>query len=53
MKKSFLRLTADTAQKLGIGSVLVGLFQDKQVGLMFGAVFLICSYILTAWEVKS
>ena len=53
MKKSFLRLTADTMQKLAIGSILVGLFQDHAIGLWLGLLFLTASYILTAWEVKS
>ena len=53
MKKAFLRLTADTMQKLGIGSILVGLFQGKQIGLWLGLAFLTCSYILTAWEAES
>lgn len=53
MKKSFLRLTADTMQKLAIGSILVGLFQGKAVGLWLGLGFLAASYLLTAWEVKS
>lgn len=40
-------------QKLAIGSILVGLFQGKGVGLWLGLGFLAASYLLTAWEVKS
>ena len=52
MKKSFLWLTADTMQKLAIGSILVGLFQGQGVGLWLGIGFLAASYLLTAWEVR-
>ncbi len=53
MKKVILKLTADTMQKLGIGSILVGLFQGKSVGLWLGLAFLTGSYFLTIWEARS
>ena len=52
MNKAILNLTADTLQKLGIGGILVGLFQGKSLGLWLGMAFLAGSYILTALEAK-
>ena len=53
MKKAILKLTADTMQKLGIGGILVGLFQGQSTGLWLGLAFLTGSYLLTIWEVTS
>ena len=52
MKKSFLRLTADTMQKLAIVGIAMGVFQEKTDGVWLAVLFLLGSYILTAWEAK-
>ena len=36
MKKSLIKRTADALEKLAVGSILVGLFQDKENGIWFG-----------------
>ena len=36
MKKAILKRTADCFEKLAVGSMLVGLFQGKAVGLLLG-----------------
>lgn len=52
MKKAILKRTADMLEKIGIGSMLVGLFQGQQTGLVIGAVCMVASYLFTAWEAK-
>ena len=52
MKKAILKRTADALEKLAIGSMLVGLFQGRQIGLLIGAGCFIASYIFTAWEAQ-
>ncbi len=53
MKKAILKRTADVLEKLAVGSMLVGLFQGKSVGIGIGLIFLVMSYIFTALEAKS
>lgn len=53
MKKAILKRTADALEKLAVGSMLVGLFQGKSVGIGIGVIFLVLSYIFTALEAKS
>lgn len=53
MKKAILRRTADAMEKLAIGSMLVGLFQGQQAGILIGLGFLAGSYIFTVLEAAS
>ena len=53
MKKAILKRTADALEKLAIGSMLVGLFQAKQVGIWLGLGCMVFSYVLTVWEAKT
>jgi hypothetical protein len=53
MKKVLLKRTADALEKLAIGSMLVGLFRDNEVGLAVGIGCLAASYVFTVWEAKS
>ena len=53
MKKAILKRTADAMEKLAIGSMLVGLFQEQTAGIWIGLAFLSTSYILTVWEAQS
>ena len=52
MKKAMVKRTADIREKVGVGSVLVGLFREKPLGLWIGLGCLCISYALTAWEAK-
>ena len=52
MKKSLIKRTADALEKLAVGSILVGLFQDKENGIWFGVFCMIISYALTIWEAR-
>ncbi len=52
MKKAVLKRTADAMEKLAIGSMLVGLFQEQQAGIWIGLGCMALSYILTMWEAK-
>lgn len=45
MKKAILKRTADMLEKIGIGSMLVGLFQTQQTGLIIGAAWLPATYL--------
>ena len=51
-KKALIKRSADTLEKLAVGSLLVGLFKDVPAGLLVGLGCMIASYVLTAWEVK-
>lgn len=53
MKKAILKRTADAMEKLAIGSMLVGLFQDQPAGIWIGLGCMAFSYILTIWEAQA
>lgn len=53
MKKAILKRTADALEKLAVGSMLVGLFQNKAAGILIGLGCMATSYMLTIWESKS
>jgi hypothetical protein len=52
MKKAFLKRTADALEKLAIASVVMGLFYDKQIGIVIAAGCMAASYFFTYLEVK-
>ncbi len=52
MKKALVKRTADVLEKIGVGAILVGLFQNKPLGIWIGLACLCISYALTAWEAK-
>jgi hypothetical protein len=47
-----LKRTADALEKLAIGGMLVGLFQNAPTGIFIGLGCMGLSYALTAWEAK-
>jgi hypothetical protein len=47
-----LKRSADALEKIGVGSILVGIFQSQNLGLAIGALCLIFSYIFSMWEAK-
>lgn len=49
-KKAILKRTADALEKLAIGSMLVGLFQGRVVGIAIGLASMAISFWLTIWE---
>jgi hypothetical protein len=51
-KNALIKRTADALEKLAIGSLLVGVFQQKQAGIWIGMACMAASYILTAMEAK-
>jgi hypothetical protein len=53
VKKAILKRTADALEKIAIGSILVGLFQGQQIGVIIGVGCIVVSYFFTAWEAKS
>jgi hypothetical protein len=52
MKRAILKHTADALEKLAIGSLLIGLFQQQQIGVILSIACFAASYIITVWEVK-
>jgi hypothetical protein len=52
MKKVILKRTADVCEKMGVGGMLVGIFQGQNIGMIVGAVFLAISYAFSVWEAK-
>lgn len=52
MRKALLKRTADCFEKLAIGSMLVGLFQGKAVGIFIGLGCMAASYGFTIWEAR-
>jgi hypothetical protein len=53
MKKAVLKRTADALEKMAIGSLLVGLFQQQQTGIIISVGCFAASYVITIWEAKS
>lgn len=51
-KNALIKRTADALEKLAIGSLLVGVFQQKQAGIWIGMAYMAASYILTAMGAK-
>lgn len=51
-KRAVIKRTADALEKLAIGSLLVGVFQQKQAGIWIGMACMAASYILTLREAK-
>lgn len=52
MKKALIKRSADAMEKLGIGSLLVGLFKGVHAGIIVGVICIGVSYWLTSWEVR-
>ena len=50
MKVKLLKRAADALEKLGVASIAVGLFQDKEEALWVGGVCLVLSFALTTLE---
>jgi hypothetical protein len=53
MKKAVLKRTGDALEKIAIGSLLVGLFQQQQAGILIGIGCFVASYVFTVWESKA
>ena len=52
MKKAILKYAAGALEKLAVGSMLVGLYQDKKIGLCIGIACFVMGCIFSAEEVK-
>ena len=52
MKKAILKYAAGALEKPAVGSMLVGLYQDKEIGLWIGCACFVVGSILSAWEGK-
>jgi len=52
MKKAILKYAAGALEKLAVGSMLVGLYQDKGLGIWVGFACFALGSIFSAWEVK-
>jgi hypothetical protein len=50
MKKAILKYSAGALEKLAVGSALVGLYQNQEIGLWIGAACFIVGCILSAKE---
>lgn len=44
------RYAAGSLDKLGVGCILVGLFQEKRIGLFLGSVFLLLGAVITVCD---
>jgi hypothetical protein len=53
MKKAILKRTADALEKMAIASAVMGLFDDKQIGIVIAAGCISASYIFTYWRPKN
>lgn len=53
MKKTFYKQTADALEKLAVGAMLVGLFQNKQTGIWIGMACMAVSYFFSFMEVRA
>ena len=52
MKKAILKYAAGVLEKLAVGSILVGLYQDKEIGLWIGFACFAMGCIFNAMEAK-
>lgn len=52
VKKAILKRSADALEKLGIGSALVGIFQDEDLGIYLGIGCITVSIILSILEAR-
>ena len=52
VKKAILKYAAGALEKLAVGSALVGLYQDKEIGLWIAAACFVVGCILSAREVR-
>ena len=52
MKKAILKYASGALDKLAVGSMLVGLYQGKEVGIYIGVACFIAGVICSAWEAK-
>ena len=52
MKKAILKYSAGALEKLAVGSALVGLYQDKEIGLWIASACFVVGCILSAKEVQ-
>ena len=48
--KNRLKRLTDILEKLGVASLAIGVFQDKQLGLLMGIAFLAVAILLTTEE---
>ena len=51
-KKTILKRTADIFEKFAIGSMLIGVFQGQQLGIIIGLACAVFSYIFSFLEAK-
>jgi hypothetical protein len=52
MKKAVLKYAAGVLDKLAVGSMLVGLYQGKSVGVYIGVACFTAGAVFSAWEAK-
>jgi hypothetical protein len=50
LRKRITKRAGDALEKMGIGSMLVGLFQGQDAGVVIGITCLAVSFLLTALE---
>ena len=53
MKKAVLKRIADGLEKLAIGSALIGIFKEVNLGVYVAIGCFVGSLILTMWEAKT
>ena len=52
VKKSILKRAADALEKLGIGSALIGIFQEEELGIYLGIGCMAVSFVLSILEAR-
>ncbi len=52
MKKAILKRTADTLEKMAIGSAIAALFRDANLGVYLAVICIIGSYVFTILEAR-
>jgi len=52
MKKAILKYAAGALEKLAVGSMLVGLYQDNKIGIYIGIGCFVAGSFFIAWEAR-